>query len=183
MLALLREKPEHGYGLHRRLQGDDLLSRVWTIRQSQVYFLLSKLVRRRWVHRQRKGGGQGPPRAEFEITPAGRAALRRWMKTPVRAPRELRGAFAAKLYFTLLSSSPPAARSLVARQRSALRSWLTRHREGLPRSGPAAAVLRLRDVQTEAALTYLDRLEPSVLLKGKAGKKGRRPKRIAGRER
>lgn len=182
MLALLRENPEHGYGLHRRLKDDALLSRVWTIRQSQVYFLLSKLVRRRWVRRHRSAGGQGPPRTEFEITPAGRAALRRWMKTPVRAPRELRAAFAAKLYFAL-QSSPPAARNLVAGQISVLRSWLSRHRQGLPRSGPAAAVLRIRDVQTEAALAYLDRLEPSVLLEGRAGRKGRRPKRIAGGER
>lgn len=157
LLAMLREGPEHGYRLHHRLTEDPVLSRIWKIKLSQMYFLLSKVVRRGWVRRAWRRGRQGPPRAEFSITARGRTALRRWLAAPVEAPRELRGAFVAKLYLAY-RGSPTAARSLVGRQRNALRAWQRRHTRGQPRMGMASAVLRIRDVQTQAAIVYLGQL-------------------------
>ena len=157
LLAMLREGPEHGYRLHHRLTEDSVLSRIWTIKLSQMYFLLSKVVRRGWVRRAWRRGRQGPPRAEFSITAKGRTALRQWLAEPVEAPRELRGAFVAKLYLSY-QGSPAAARSLVSRQRNALRAWQRRHTRGQPRTGMASAALRIRDVQTQAAIVYLGQL-------------------------
>jgi DNA-binding PadR family transcriptional regulator len=170
LLALLRDGPEHGYRLHRRLGEDPVLSRIWTIKQSQMYFLLSKLVRRGWVRSARRKGLKGPPRTEFSITPNGRTALSRWLAAPVQAPRELRGAFVAKLYLAY-RDSPTAARSLVGKQRNILRAWQRRHAHDLPRAEVASVVLGIRDVQTKAAIEYLDGLWRSHLFRHRLAKR------------
>jgi DNA-binding PadR family transcriptional regulator len=160
VLAMLAEGSAHGYGLHRALMGDEVLARIWKIRRSQLYFLLTKLVERGWVKSSPQRGGRGPARMMYRLSRSGRGALHRWLRTPVPAPRDLRGQFVAKLYLAL-RTSPTMARTLVLRQRATLRQWLQRHPSAQLTTGPAAQVLGLREAQTRAAIEYLEDLAHS----------------------
>jgi DNA-binding PadR family transcriptional regulator len=161
LLALLAEQPDHGYGLHRRLQADPGWGQIWRIQRSEVYFLLRKLSATGLVRPLAVEKGGGPTRSKLAPTPLGRRRLREWMQSPVSSPRELRAAFVAKLYLAL-QDGPRVARTLVDRQRQLLRRRL-REEKKPPRGRAIHAALEIRSVQTRAALAYLDGLEKRLV--------------------
>jgi PadR family transcriptional regulator AphA len=157
LLALLCERPMHGYELHQLTCTDEGLRAIWRIERSQLYFLLRKLADQGYIVQTAGEQAGGPPRLIYAPTPTGRAALKKWLRTPERYPRDLRTAFLAKLYFTL-RSQPQSALDLIDEQKRVLGEWAARQRERAAGDDFVAMVHKLRLSQTEAALAYLDEL-------------------------
>jgi len=160
-MALLVDRPDHGYGLFRRLQDDPGWGRIWTIQRSELYFLLRKLTARGWVRPLLEEKAGGPTRSKVGPTPLGRRRLMEWIRTPVSSPRDLRTAFVAKLYLAM-QRGPKSARALLGRQRRVLRLRL--RKEGvIHKTDQVTAILGVRSAQTRAVLIYLDELETTWL--------------------
>lgn len=74
LLGLLAEGPASGYDLTRRFQ--ELLGEVWPAGHPQIYAELGRLAADGLI-RVESTGPRG--RKAYEITPAGRAEVRRWL--------------------------------------------------------------------------------------------------------
>ena len=156
-LALLQSRNLHGYDLHRRISDDAVLRSIWRLGRSELYFLLKKLERRGWITPQAIEIAQGPPRTTYSITSAGRRALAQWLAAPVQTPRDLRAEFLAKVYLGTMLAAPETA-GLLSAQSDVIRQRLDRLQAGARESGFERHVHRLRLLQTQAALQWLEDL-------------------------
>ena len=73
ILALLANGPAHGYALLGQLAKVGIEPN-----HSVVYRALNGMKKEGRVISRKAAGSAGPPRLEYELTPAGRACLRRW---------------------------------------------------------------------------------------------------------
>lgn len=162
LLGFLSNQPMHAYEIHRRLRKASGLRLIWTVKQGQLYALLARLEDDGYIASTLEPQEGRPPRKMLSLTAAGEEAFCRWTTEPVRRPRQFRQEFLAKLFFAT-QRGPDALRLLLDRQRSASRVLL----EDLGRQVDAVApdrtyerqVYRLRVVQTEAHLRWLDECE------------------------
>jgi DNA-binding PadR family transcriptional regulator len=85
LLAILAERPAHGYGLKSRFEKST--AGAWPLNVGQVYTTLGRLERDGLVKAERTGPS---PRGSWKITSEGRAALGEWYASPVgdRPPRD-----------------------------------------------------------------------------------------------
>ena len=97
LLALLDQKPMHGYELYQDLCAMPGISLIWNIKQPMLYAILDKLEGRGFLSSHLAQGDSYPPRKYFHLTEAGRRSLQAWVKTPVRKARDFRQEFLAKL--------------------------------------------------------------------------------------
>jgi len=97
LLALLDQKPMHGYELYQELCALKGISLVWNISQASLYAILDKLEAKGYLSSQLVQGETYPPRKYFRLTGTGKETLQVWIKTPVRRARALRQEFLAKL--------------------------------------------------------------------------------------
>jgi len=165
LLGFLRERPRHGYALHRKLSRSRGLGIVWNLKQSQLYALLDKLERRGYVEHTLEPQEARPPRKVFALTPAGEEALQAWIEAPVDHGRDVRLEFLAKLYFAR-RAGPETVRTLLEAQRRVCREWLARQEmdEALRDAEPYTwLVRRFRAGQIEAILDWLDLCEATLL--------------------
>lgn len=119
VLGLLAETPSHGFAIARKLEADEDLGRIYTVRRPLVYRALDRLVDRGLAapaHVER--GDSGPNRVIHHITDEGRRALDGWLSNPVDHVRDMRIGFLLKVALLLRSGRSPA--SLVQAQRSSL---------------------------------------------------------------
>jgi PadR family transcriptional regulator AphA len=117
VLGLLRREPTYGYELQRKLGGAAGIARVCRVEPAMVYAILKSLATRgliegRWDRREY------PPKAVYDLTPAGDEEFREWLRQPVSRMREMRLDFLLKLYFGLLEGAS-LARELTEAQLSA----------------------------------------------------------------
>lgn len=157
VLALLCERPMHGYELAQLLKSDAALRAIWRIETSEVYFLLRKLLKLGFVAEQTEERGAGPRRVIYAPTPPGRAALEGWLVTPEQYPRNLRTALLARVYLAL-RSDPALAVQLIDAQRQLLADWLAREQDRTYEDEVVTLVHRFRAAQVEALLVALDDL-------------------------
>ena len=76
VLALLCERPMHGYELAQLVKSDAALRAIWRIELSEVYFLLRKLLKLGFiVEHAEEDGEPRPRRVLYTPTPSGQAAL------------------------------------------------------------------------------------------------------------
>jgi molybdate-binding protein/DNA-binding PadR family transcriptional regulator len=87
ILALLALSPRHGYQLRLDLEAE--FGPEFVLDTGQLYRLLARLEKEGWATASAEPGERGPRRKVYRITPAGRAALRRWARSP--AARRERG--------------------------------------------------------------------------------------------
>ena len=100
ILTLLRDGADHGYRLKQRLDG--LLGPVWCVNVGQVYQVLDRLRRQRWVEElppetDHDGGHERWPVA---ITAEGEDELQRWRHAelpPTRPPGPVRNEILGRL--------------------------------------------------------------------------------------
>jgi DNA-binding PadR family transcriptional regulator len=98
VLALLAERPRHGWALANELAAETELGAVWTFTRPHVYLSIDRLVRRDLIVRAGFERGQrGPNRTIFQPTPAGRRALARWLREPVEHVGDARPLLLLKL--------------------------------------------------------------------------------------
>ena len=157
VLALLGERPMHGYELAQTVKSDAALRAIWRIELSEVYFLLRKLLRQGLIAEHAEERGAGPRRVLYAPTPAGQAALEAWLTTPERVPRNLRTALLARVYLAL-RRDPALAVELVDAQREQLAGWLEREQGRAFTDELVALIHRFRAAQVEAAIAALDEL-------------------------
>lgn len=123
LLGLLDRKPQHGYSLHQTLQEMTGLSRIWQVKRSKLYYLLTKLEERGLIAGEHIPGQNRPGRDEYHLTEWGRQELSRWVETPVETARHVRLVILARLYFALSFGKSTALR-LLERQLEQCELWL-----------------------------------------------------------
>lgn len=166
LLGFLSNRPMHAYEIHRRLRKASGLRLIWTVKQGQLYALLARLEDEGYIASTLEPQEGRPPRKMLCLTAVGEAAFRRWMVEPVSRPRQFRQEFLAKLFFANNNGPEPLC-ALLAAQRDASRALLEelqRQVDAVPHDRPyEGQVYRLRAVQTEAHLQWLDECEQALL--------------------
>jgi DNA-binding PadR family transcriptional regulator len=100
VLALLCERPAHGWALAAQLTSSGELGAVWTMGRPLVYRSLEILEQRQLIEDAgHERGARGPSRTIFRPTPHGREALESWLYEPVEHVREVRSLLLLKLVF------------------------------------------------------------------------------------
>ena len=119
VLGVVAQAPTHGWPVVRALAADGPLGRVWTVGRPVVYRSLTTLTDAGYIELAGDAPGvRGPQRTIVRVTRSGRAALRRWLATPVVHVRDVRTEFLLKVAFLEQANQPYD--ELVARQIVAL---------------------------------------------------------------
>jgi PadR family transcriptional regulator AphA len=119
VLGVVAQGPTHGWPVVRALAADGALGRVWTVGRPVVYRSLATLADAGLIEPAGDAPGvRGPQRTIMRVTRSGRAALRRWLATPVDHVRDVRTEMLLKL--ALLDEANEPRGELVARQLAAL---------------------------------------------------------------
>lgn len=115
VLGLVAEGPTHGWPIVRALRVDGPVGRVFTVPRPVVYRSLTTLTERGCIEEcGEETKSKGPQRTIFRATRRGRAALDKWLETPVEHVRDVRTEFLVKL--AILDRAGESSRTLVARQ-------------------------------------------------------------------
>jgi PadR family transcriptional regulator AphA len=149
VLGLIAEQPTHGFALARLLSPGGEVGRVWAAKRPLTYRAIEQLARDGLVAPVRTEPGHGPQRTVQQVTDAGRAALDRWLRTPVPRFRDVRATLLVKLL--LLERAGRATRGLRAAQRKAFAPLLAEVRA----TAPSDSVARWRRAQAEAVASFL----------------------------
>lgn len=159
LLGFLTDGPRHGYAIYRELSDPDGLWLVWRMKQSQLYALLSRLEEEGKLVSELEPQAGRPPRRMYRLTPEGRAAYRRWLKTPVDRGRQFRLDLLVKLFFARRQGIE-AVEALLDAQRMLCREWLgeLQIEEAELREGAAyqRVVHQYRSGQIQAMLGWID---------------------------
>jgi DNA-binding PadR family transcriptional regulator len=163
------EAPGYGYDLAKHFTDGQPLAEILRLEPGMLYHHLKKLERAGWVEAVVEAQSARPARRTYRLTDQGRTELRRWLGEPVARTREIRLEFLVKLFFAR-RLDPQHADHLIAEQRDIcqrLYDSLTAQLATAERDGRAdgdarfaAAVLRLRSLQTRAAIEWLDSIQP-----------------------
>ncbi len=99
-LGILYRAPSHGFAIAAELKPDAEIGRIWSLSRPLTYRSLDQLMQRGLIEpRGEEPGIAGGNRTVLSITRAGRAALRRWVQTPVEHIRDLRSELLLKIAF------------------------------------------------------------------------------------
>lgn len=160
LLGFLRQGPLHGYQLHQMVKDPAGLGKIWFIKQSHLYALLTRLEEDGFVSAEIVFADDArPPRRMVKLTEKGEAVYREWITTPVNALRMMRQEFMAKYYFAE-QEGPNTVKSLIDAQIRTCREWLDAiHRETIDEQSFQCQVLQYRLGQIQAALDWLDPLQ------------------------
>lgn len=156
LLGLLDERAMHGYELSRELRRKSGLGLVWTVKQSQLYAILSKLEARGLIVAALVTDGPRPAKKVYSLTEAGAAEFARWLSVPA-GRKNFRLDFLAKL-IAAEKRDAEAASVLVAAQAALCSAWLAeaRSRESAcPPESLDRLVYRYRIGQLEAMACWL----------------------------
>ena len=98
VLCLVREKPTYALLVAGQLARTGSLGQIWYVPKGTVYRAVPRLELLGLIRTTGKEQtSQGPARSLLKATPAGRAAVRAWLSTPVDHPRDVRTELMAKL--------------------------------------------------------------------------------------
>jgi PadR family transcriptional regulator AphA len=98
VLAVVAERPRHGYDIAAELDRETEIGRAWRLGRPIVYRALDRLEEAGYIERRRtEAGDAAPPRTVYGATRRGRAALKRWLHEPVERLRDVRSALLLKL--------------------------------------------------------------------------------------
>src|SRR5262249_48869253 len=105
LLGFLRQRSMYPYEIYQTLSQAHDLGRVWHLKQSQVYALLSRLEEAGFISTTTEMQNSRPPRKVMTLTPSGLKAFDAWLLAPVAHGRDFRLEFLAKLYFASCSEA------------------------------------------------------------------------------
>jgi DNA-binding PadR family transcriptional regulator len=159
VLALLADRPAHGYEIKRGLE-ERFGTVVAPLNAGQVYTTLQRLQRDELVADDAVAQRDRPDKRVYRLTAAGRRALEEWLGT-ASAPTRLRDDFFMKLVFAhAMGLADPA--ELIARQREVYLRALGELERVLADGGgdrTTALVVEGAALHLEADLKWLDRCE------------------------
>ncbi len=123
VLGVVAEGPTHGFAVAQLLAPGGPLGRIWTLPRPAVYQVIKKLLQLGLVRERRtEPSAKGPVRTVVAVTPAGRAALRRWLAEPVDHVRDVRSLLLLKLALLERAGGDPG--PLIRAQRDRLRELM-----------------------------------------------------------
>lgn len=156
VLALLAERPAHGWALAAALSPEGEIGVVWSLSRPLVYRALELLEERGLVEQVGSAtSARGPSRTIFTPTRAGRNALTRWLQQPAAHIRDLRPELLLKLIFLRRRGSDTS--ELLDRQRAIVEELLARLAADLADASNERAVLvRYRLEAARAALRFVE---------------------------
>jgi DNA-binding PadR family transcriptional regulator len=166
VLALLCERPAHGWALARQLSPAGELGSIWSLTRPLVYRSLEILEERELiVPAGSEPGARGPNRTIFRATSAGHEAVGLWLAEPVEHVREGRSLLLLKLVFAQRNCIDPTPMLLV--QREAIEEAIASLDERIRSSaGSDAILLRFRLESSRAVERFIDgvlsELEPQA---------------------
>jgi PadR family transcriptional regulator AphA len=100
VLALLCERPAHGWALARQLSPTGEMGAIWSLTRPLVYRSLEILEKRGLIEPTGlEASVRGPKRTVYRPTAAGQEELVRWLAEPVAAVHEIRSLLLLKLVF------------------------------------------------------------------------------------
>lgn len=114
LLGILDLTPMTGYDLKKSIEAS--VAHFWSADQSQIYRTLATLVTDGLAEAQVIPQEGRPDRREHHITPAGRAALTEWLRSPLE-PETPHDAFLMRLFF-VGALGIPATRAVLDARRS-----------------------------------------------------------------
>jgi DNA-binding PadR family transcriptional regulator len=158
VLALLCERPAHGWALAAELTTRGALGAVWTMGRPLVYRSLEILEQRSLIEAAgHEPGARGPNRTIFRITRAGDEALREWLSEPVEHVRDVRSLLLLKLVFDDRLGVDP--RPMLAVQHDTIAAAVASLEARIGGSdGTEEILLRFRLETTRAVLRFIDGL-------------------------
>jgi DNA-binding PadR family transcriptional regulator len=157
VLAILGQQPAHGFALAQMTAPDGEFGRVWQIPKAVIYRAIGRLLDVGLITPAGVEPGLGPQRTVYAATPEGRAAVRDWLRTPVRHVRDIRSHFLLKLALLDRAGEDPG--ELIRRQRAVLEPIAEAiAAQQVTYSGFDAILLAWRRSTAEAALGFLDEI-------------------------
>jgi DNA-binding PadR family transcriptional regulator len=98
VLALVAEKPIHGWALSVKLAKGGEIGAIWSLGRPLVYHSLERLEQEKLIKPVGlERGDRGPHRVVYGVTPRGRTVLRAWLARPVEHVRDIRSLFLLKV--------------------------------------------------------------------------------------
>jgi DNA-binding PadR family transcriptional regulator len=190
LLALLAERPRHGYELRDLFEA--ALGGHWELNSGQIYSSLDRLSRDGLVVEESIEKGGGPDKRLWTLTDQGRTELAAWFASPVPRDYLLRDEFYLKLMLALVTAPNNARQVLMVQRRELYRELhdLTARRNLLDPKKHLARILLLdsASMHTEADLRWLDMVEARLDdIRGQpppvpAPRQRGRPRKTAGNE-
>ena len=117
LLALLAEKPRHGYELKTAFER--MMGGTWQVNIGQIYSTLARLERDGMVTCHEVPQELLPNRKVCSLTEQGRAALARWLAEPTQPSARLRVDFYLKLLLARRSGAADV-QTIISQQRQTL---------------------------------------------------------------
>jgi DNA-binding PadR family transcriptional regulator len=156
VLALLSERPVHGWALARQLSPTGELGSIWSLGRPLVYRSLDVLAERELiVPVGHEPGARGPNRTIFSPTTAGYTAVAEWLAEPVEHVREGRSLLLLKIVFAERACVDPI--PMLTAQHGAISAAIGSLEERIDTSsGSAEILLRFRLESTRALLRFIE---------------------------
>jgi DNA-binding PadR family transcriptional regulator len=158
VLALLSERPTHGWALAAELARSGELGSVWSLGRPLVYRSIDILADRGLIEPAgHEPGLRGPSRTIYRTTCAGATALVQWLEEPVEHVRDVRSLLLLKLIFAERTGLDPT--TMLEAQHATIGAAVSVLEERLSTSvGTEAILLRFRLESTRAVLRFVDGL-------------------------
>jgi DNA-binding PadR family transcriptional regulator len=173
VLALLAEKPAHGYELKSSFE--QAVGDQWGgLNIGHLYQILDRLSRDGLIDSERQPQPIKPDRVVHRLTPAGRAELDRWLAEPTTRQRGYRDDFFLKLMAAVQAGDSEVLDSMLRRQREHLLRELHALSEAKSQRPPAVVGLLITaaELHIRADLGVVDAaekaLEPELLARAGA---------------
>lgn len=156
VLALIAERPRHGFAVAALTAKDAEIGELWQISQPVVYRAVNYLAQHDLVRPAAvEDGSRGPRRTVYEASRQAREAVAAWLGEPVSHVREMRSELLVKL--VLLRRRGDSVLPLAARQRAAIAPIEAALSEKATDSdGFDASVMSWRLETARLALDFLD---------------------------
>ena len=165
VLAVVSERPTHGFAVAQLTAPQGELGRIWHIPRPVVYRAIGRLLEAGLLVPRAVESGRGPQRTLYSVTPAGAEAVRHWLDTPVTHIREVRSHLLLKLALLDRAGGDPS--GLLERQKATLEPIAQAIKAELPGShGFDATLLAWRRATTVATLSFLDDLTRTATTAG-----------------
>ncbi len=155
VLALLCERPSHGYAIAATMAPDGDVGEIWSLSEQLTYKTLGTLQRLGYVEVSAVKAGNGAPRrTELTATTDAKRMVSRWLRTPERHIRDLRPNLLLKLY--LLDRRGRSPLPLLEAQRTLLAQTVGRLEADDTDDEPTALLNRWRLTMATAAQAFVD---------------------------
>jgi DNA-binding PadR family transcriptional regulator len=158
VLALICERPSHGWAVATQLGPSRELGSVWSLGRPLVYRSIDILAERGLIEPAgHEPGLRGPNRTIYRATCAGATALVQWLEEPVEHVRDVRSLLLLKLIFAERTGIDP--RAMLEAQHATIRAAASVLETRMHASiGTEAILLRFRLESTRAVVRFVEGL-------------------------